>query len=198
MTRIKKHKMPYLLIARKIGGKNNLASFFGGFQSFPQTFSSNLRQINLQNPSPQFVDKFVEISPPFPLLCRITLWLRHTTPQQRRLVSEDMLPQGTESPGKGTVVSEDFIADAIDTSRNKGSVASDALSIAESVDILALGCAVLGRGAEPPQFWVLLIWLEPGISHVTWVHYDATMCLACLVCSVLPVLHFLRFGLFVL
>ena len=23
--------------------------------------------------------------------------------------------------------------------------------------------SVLGRGAEPPQFWVLLIWLEPGI-----------------------------------
>ena len=63
---------------------------------------------------------------------------------------------------------------------------------------IAVGCAVLGRGAEPTQFWVLLIWLEPGISHVTWVHYDATMCLACLVCSVLPVLHFLRFGLFVL
>ena len=42
-----------------------------------------------------------------------------------------------------------------------------------------VGCSVLGRGAEPPQFWVLLIWLEPGISHVTWVHYDATMCLAC-------------------
>ena len=35
-----------------------------------------------------------------------------------------------------------------------------------------VGCAVLGRGAEPPEFWVLLIWLEPGISHVTWVHYD--------------------------
>ena len=54
-----------------------------------------------------------------------------------------------------------------------------------------MGCSVLGRGAEPPQFWVLLIWLEPGISHVTWVHYDATMCLPCFVCSVLPVLHFL-------
>ena len=62
----------------------------------------------------------------------------------------------------------------------------------------AMGCSVLGRGAEPPQFWVLLIWLEPGISHVTWVHYDATMCLACFVCSILPVLHFLRFDLFVL
>ena len=55
-----------------------------------------------------------------------------------------------------------------------------------------VGCSVLGRGAEPPQFWVLLIWLEPGISHVTWVHYDATMC------SILPVLHFLRFDLCVL
>ena len=54
-----------------------------------------------------------------------------------------------------------------------------------------MGCAVLGRGADPPpRFWGLLIWLEPGLSHVTWVHYDATMCLACLVCSVLPVLHF--------
>ena len=61
-----------------------------------------------------------------------------------------------------------------------------------------LGCSVLGRGAEPPQFWVLLIWLEPGISHVTWVHYDATMCLPCFVCSILPVLHFLRFDLCVL
>ena len=58
-----------------------------------------------------------------------------------------------------------------------------------------MGCAVLGRGAEPPVFWVLLIWLERGISHVTWVHYDATMCLACFVCSILPVVHFLRFGL---
>ena len=48
----------------------------------------------------------------------------------------------------------------------------------------ALGCTVLGRGAEPPQFWVLLMWLEPGISHVTWVHYDATMCLPCFVCSI--------------
>ena len=61
-----------------------------------------------------------------------------------------------------------------------------------------VGCSVLGRGAEPPQFWVLLIWLEPGISHVTWVHYDATMCLPCFVCSILPVLHFLRFDLCVL
>ena len=61
-----------------------------------------------------------------------------------------------------------------------------------------MGCAVLGRGAEPPQFRMLLIWLEPGISHVTWVHYDDKMCLACLVCWVLPVLHFLRFGLFLL
>ena len=62
----------------------------------------------------------------------------------------------------------------------------------------SMGCSVLGRGAEPPQFWVLLIWLEPGISHVTWVHYDTTMCLACFVCSILPVLHFLRFDLCVL
>ena len=32
------------------------------------------------------------------------------------------------------------------------------------VDVAWLvGCVVLGRGAEPPQFWVLLIWLEPGI-----------------------------------
>ena len=63
---------------------------------------------------------------------------------------------------------------------------------------LGMRCSVLGRGAEPPQFWVFSIWLEPGISHVTWVHYDATMCLACFVCSILPVLHFLRFDLFVL
>ena len=37
-----------------------------------------------------------------------------------------------------------------------------------------------------------------GLSHVTWVHYDATMWLPCLVCSILPFLHFLRFDLFVL
>ena len=63
---------------------------------------------------------------------------------------------------------------------------------------LILGCSVLGGGAEPHQFWVLLIWLEPGISHVTWVQYDATMCLPCFVCSILPVLHFLQFDLCVL
>ena len=63
---------------------------------------------------------------------------------------------------------------------------------------VVVGCAVPGRGAEPPEFWGLSIWLEPGLSHVTWVHYDATMCLACLVCSVLLFLHFLQFGLLVL
>ena len=61
-----------------------------------------------------------------------------------------------------------------------------------------MGCAVLGRGAEPPHFGGWLLLLEPGLSHVTWVHYDATMCLACLVCSISPVLQFLRFDLFVL
>ena len=70
--------------------------------------------------------------------------------------------------------------------------------LAVSTGLRMVGCSVLGRGAEPPQFWVLLIWLEPGISHVTWVHYDATMCLPCIVCSILPVLHFLRFDLCVL
>ena len=62
----------------------------------------------------------------------------------------------------------------------------------------SVGCADLGRGAEPPQFWGSSIWPEPGLSHVTWVHYDATMCLACLVCWILLVLSFLRFDLFVL
>ena len=61
-----------------------------------------------------------------------------------------------------------------------------------------MGCSVLGRGAEPPQSWLLVIWFEPGISQVTRVHYDATMCLACFVCPILPVLHFLRFDLCVL
>ena len=74
------------------------------------------------------------------------------------------------------------------------SIVQNAISMARVI----VGCSVLGRGAEPPQFWVLLIWLEPGISHVTWVHYDATMCLPCIVCSILPVLHFLRFDLCVL
>ena len=59
-----------------------------------------------------------------------------------------MLPQGTESPGKGAVVSEDFIAQAIDTSPNKGSVASDALSIAESVDLLAHDPVVVSSDSE--------------------------------------------------
>ena len=72
------------------------------------------------------------------------------------------------------------------------------LLLVPSGSLNCVGCSVLGRGAEPPQFWVLLIWLEPGISHVTWVHYDATMCLPCFVCSILPVLHFLRFDLCVL
>ena len=76
-------------------------------------------------------------------------------------------------------------------------VMQSALSVSLQV-LCILGCSVLGRGAEPPEFWVLSIWLEPGISHVTWVHYDATMCLACFACSILPVLHFLRFDLFVL
>ena len=69
-----------------------------------------------------------------------------------------------------------------------------------SLGPLAIGCAALGCGAEPPppQFWGLSIWLEPGLSRVTWVHYDATMCFACLVRSVLPVWHFLRFGRVVL
>ena len=55
-----------------------------------------------------------------------------------------------------------------------------------------LGCSVLGRGAEPPQFWVLLIWLEPGISHVTWVHYDATINVPCM----FRLLDIARFALF--
>ena len=45
----------------------------------------------------------------------------HDSPAKITVVSEDMLPQGTESLGKGTVVSEDFKVEAIDTSPNKGS-----------------------------------------------------------------------------
>ena len=69
-----------------------------------------------------------------------------------------MLPQGTESPGKGTVVSEDFIAEAIDTSPNKGSVASDALSIAESLDLLAHDPVVVAGfidWSQPRVIWRL-------------------------------------------
>ena len=75
---------------------------------------------------------------------------------------------------------------------------SSTASMKEASIAAGVECAILGRGAEPPHFWGLLIWLEPGLSHDTWVHYDATMCLPCLVCSALPVLPFLRFGLFVL
>ena len=60
-------------------------------------------------------------------------------------------------------------------------------------------------GMRCPRAWCgihpsfgLSIWLEPGLSCVTWVHYDASLCRPCLVCSVLHVLHFLRFGPFVL
>ena len=60
----------------------------------------------------------------------------------------------------------------------------------------------VGHKSAPPARNVQMvakgIWLEPGMSHVTWMHYDATMCLACFVCSILPVLHFLRFDLCVL
>ena len=72
----------------------------------------------------------------------------HDSPAKETVVSEDMLPQGTESPGKGTLVSEDFKVEAIDTSPNKGSVASDALSIAESVDLLANDVVVVSSDSE--------------------------------------------------
>ena len=72
----------------------------------------------------------------------------HDSPAKETVLSEDMLPQGTESPGKGTVVSEDFKVEAIDTSPNKGSVASDALSIAESVDLLANDVVVVSSDSE--------------------------------------------------
>ena len=41
---------------------------------------------------------------------------------------------------------------------------SAAIVPAQSMEPTSVGCSVLGRGAEPPQFWVLLIWLEPGIT----------------------------------
>ena len=55
-----------------------------------------------------------------------------------------------------------------------------------------MGCAVLGRRAEPPQFFGLLIWLEPGLSHVHWctmmqqcaLHVSfARYCLFCTFCD---------------
>ena len=49
-------------------------------------------------------------------------------------------------------------------------------SIALCFVVWCVGCAALGRGAEPPQFWGLSIWLESGLSRVTWVHYDAPRC----------------------
>ena len=72
----------------------------------------------------------------------------HDSVAKKTVVSEDMLPQGTESPGSGTIVSEDCIAEAVATSPNKGSVASDALSIAESVDLLALDPVVVSSDSE--------------------------------------------------
>ena len=34
-----------------------------------------------------------------------------------------------------------------------------------------VGWGALGRGAEPPRFCGLSIWLEPGLSRVTWLYY---------------------------
>ena len=95
----------------------------------------------------------------------------------------------------GQVISGREYVDPVPVGRGDVASAPSDLACTNGKD---MGCSVLGRGAEPPQFWVLLIWLEPGISHVTWVHYDATMCFPCFVCSILPVLHFLRFDLCVL
>ena len=57
-------------------------------------------------------------------------------------VSENMLPQGTELPVPR------ILRLAINTSPNKGSVACDALSIAESVDLLANDPVVVSSNSE--------------------------------------------------
>ena len=121
--------------------------------------------------------------------------------------SADLVEQGGKGlhPGKvNTVVhKEDGYALSIFKSPKVGKKAARAVPLVKNCHHgphvwRKLGCSVPGRGAAPPQFWVLLIWFEPEISHVTWVHYDATMCLACFVSSILPVLHFLQFDLCVL
>ena len=72
----------------------------------------------------------------------------HNSPAKGTVVSEGMLPQGTEPPGKGTVLLEDFIAEGIDTPPKKGSVSSDAFSIAESMNLLANDHVVVSSDSE--------------------------------------------------
>ena len=64
------------------------------------------------------------------------------------------------------------------SSSSEGLLFSDSDEVAESEDEgmttkkvcgkeedVVLGCSILRRGAERPEFWVLLIWLEPGMLH---------------------------------
>ena len=53
------------------------------------------------------------------------------------VILEDISIEAPNSPSKGSGVSEDIVAEAYDTSPNKGSVASEALLAAESMDVLA-------------------------------------------------------------
>ena len=64
----------------------------------------------------------------------------HNSPVKDTFVSEDILPEAQESPSKGTHVSEDILAE--------GSVAFEALSMAESVDVLANDPVVVSSNSE--------------------------------------------------
>ena len=64
----------------------------------------------------------------------------HNSPAKDTVVSEDMLPEAQESPSKGSNVSEDILAE--------GSVASEALSMAESLDVLANDPVVVSSDSE--------------------------------------------------
>ena len=64
----------------------------------------------------------------------------HNSPAKDTVVSEDMLPEAQESPSKGSNVSEDILAE--------GSVASEALSMVESLDVLANDPVVVSSDSE--------------------------------------------------
>ena len=64
----------------------------------------------------------------------------HNSPAKDTVVSEDMLPEAQESPSKGSNVSEDILAEGI--------VASEALSMVESLDVLANDPVVVSSDSE--------------------------------------------------
>ena len=87
------------------------------------------------------------------LLGRILIFLTKKT-----VVSEDILPEAQESPSKDSNVSEDILAE--------GGVAPEALSMAESVDVLANDPVVVSLDSEsleePRESYCSATWAAPA------------------------------------